>query len=396
MKILTVSPLFPPDKSAGLVNHLINININLVKMGNDVSVIASKHIRDKISSPYENFKHVFRINSVYLPSWPYSAFRSISFPIDFGLKMKSIIRKGDFDIVHAHSQYYPISYLAIKLAHQHGIPAVLTLHGMYVLNPNATGGKSRVEDCFNKYMFRNILSKATAVIGFTEQVTNYAKRFGKENTKYYTIPNGTNTSIYKENLGRKKEFRQKYSIGQDSKVVLFCGRFEEVKGIIEFANAVKNIIKNKEVEVLIVGEGSLESLIRSILHGVDRIHILKWQPPDKIHELYIASDIFVIPSKSEALPLTIIEAMNSGLHIVYTPVGGIPDILKEYSQKTILKDGSSNEIQSVLTALISHFPITDKMHNSLIYAQKFDWHNIAIETSKVYAECTDSKSLFHP
>jgi len=79
--------------------------------------------------------------------------------------------------------------------------------------------------------------------------------------------------------------------------------------------------------------------------------------------------------------------MNAGLHIVYTHVGGIPDILREYPQKTELSDGSSDEIQSVLITLISHFSITDTMHDSLIYAQKFDWQNITIETSKVYAEC---------
>lgn len=389
-KILTVTPFFPPDISGGLVNHVVNININSAKLGNDISIIAPKHLRDKIHLSHENFKHVFRINSIYLLGWPYSTLRSMSFPLDFGLKIESIIRKGNFDIVHVHGHHYPISYLAIKSAHRHGIPTVLTLHGMYALNPNVLGGRSRIEDFFNKYAFRNILSKANAVIGPTEQITNYAKQFSKENVKHYTIPNGTNTNIYKENLGRKKEYRQKYNIGQDSKVVFFCGRFEEVKGIIEFANALKYVIKNKQVEVLIVGGGSLEYLIRSILHGVNRIHILKWQPPDKIHELYIASDIFVIPSKFEALPLTIIEAMNAGLHIAYTPVGGIPDILKEYSEKTILTEGSSNEIQSVLTTLVSHFSITNKMHDSLIYAQKFDWHHITIETSKVYAECTDS------
>lgn len=389
-EVLTVTPFFPPDISGGLVNHVVNINMNLAMMGHDISVIAPKHLRDKISLTYESFKHVFRINSLYFPGWPYSTLRSMSFPLDFGKKIESIIRNGNFDIIHVHGHHYPISYFAINSAHRHGIPTVMTLHGMYALNPNVLGGKSRIEDYFNKYAFRNILSKANAVIGLTEQITNYAKQFGKESVKYYTIPNGTNTSTYKENLGRKKEYRQKYNIGQDSTVVFFCGRFEEVKGIIEFAKAVKNIIKKNGVEILIVGEGALESSIRSILHGVDRIHILKWQPPDKMYEFYIASDIFVLPSKFEALSLTIIEAMNAGLHIVYTPVGGIPDILREYSQKTMLTEGSSDEIQSVLTTLISHFSITDKMHESLIYAQKFDWHDITIETSKVYAECVGS------
>ena len=116
-----------------------------------------------------------------------------------------------------------------------------------------------------------------------------------------------------------------------------------------------------------------------------------WQPQEQIHELYIASDVFVLPSRFEALPLTIIEAMNAGLHIIYTPVGGVPEILEGYSTKTILSRVSTDEIENVVFKVISKFRSPDNMNELLEYAQKFDWSYVTSNTVKVYAECISEK-----
>jgi len=383
-KILSITPFFPPEVG-GLSSHVFNINSNLVKLGFDVTVIAPKHILNGISTWPDNFSQVFRLSSIYLPGWPYPTLTSFSFPLDLGLKIDSIIKNGNYDIVHVHGHHFPTSWMGLRSAHKYNIPAVLTLHGLYALNPNLLGGKSLIEDIFNKLVFRRILSKTTSVIGLTNQITNYAKQYGKKSINYFTIPNGVSVSRYKDNIKRKAEYRQKYHIGEDKIVIIFCSRFEKVKGIIEFALAAKNLVKNDKIEIIIVGGGSLESDVRSIVGGTKGIHLIKWQPAESIHELYIASDINITPSKFEALPLTIIEAMNAGLHIVYTPVGGMIEILKEYSMKTVLEKVTPDEIQKVINNLISNFPIYD-VNDSLAYAQQFDWDKIADDTSKVFLQ----------
>jgi len=384
--ILTVTPFFPPDVG-GISDMVLNTNINLAKQGHDFSIIAPKHVGDNQTKPEGFSSNVFRINSIYLPGWPYSTLSSISFPIDFGLKIRSILKKGNFDIVHVHAQHFPICWYAIHAAHKFNIPCVLTSHGMWALNPNVMGGKTRLEDFFNKLVYTKLLKKTNAVIGLTDQITNFAKHLGRKETKYFTIPNGANTTIYKDNIKRKNEYRDEYKLNRESIVILFRGRFEQVKGITEFANAAKNIVGNMNIEVVIVGGGSLENRVKSILKGIKRIHLLPWQPRQDIHKLYIASDIFVLPSKFEGVPLAMIEAMNAGLHVVYTPVGGIPEFIKGYSRKTILKTGSSIEIQNVLTEIISHYSSTEGIDEALNYARKFDWSNLAQDTIKVYDEC---------
>jgi len=301
------------------------------------------------------------------------------------------MKNGNFDIVHVHAQHFPITWIAINAAHKLNLPCILTSHGMWALNPNVIGGKTRIEDCFNKLVYVKLLKKTNAVIGLTNEIRDFAKQLGDKSKKYFAIPNGANTTIYKDNIKRKKEFRDEYNLSQESKVILFRGRFEEVKGIVEFVKAAKNIVKNKQIEVIIVGGGSLEKKVQSILKGTERIHLFSWQSVQDIHKLNIASDIFVLPSKFEGVPLAMIEAMNAGLHIVYTPVGGVPEFIEGYSRKTLLKNGSSEEILNVLNEIIPHFSSTLGIDESLKYARKFDWKNLAEETTKVYSECLNQK-----
>jgi len=382
--VLTVTPFFSPTKG-GISNHVFNITKNLSEIGNTISLITPK-LDLKTSQYYKHFKNVCELNSFYLPGWPYPTLRSVGIPKDFGSKIKSVIRNGNFDIVHVHGHHYPFTWLAVKSAKKYEIPVVLTLHGMYALNPNVMGGKTIIENLFNKYFFKKTFSNIDAVIGLTGQITNFAKIFTNDSSKYYTIPNGVDVMLFKENLKRKNEYRKCYNVGNDSTVILFRGRFEHVKGILEFAKAAKNIVMNKKIEIIIVGGGSLAASLKKIISGINRIHLYDWQPEEKIHELYIASDIFVIPSRFEALPIAIIEAMNAGLHIVYSPVGGVADILEKYPRRTTIQDISDKELENVLSKVISNFNEND-VSESLSYAGKFDWKNIAKDTSKVYTEC---------
>ena len=276
-KVLHVTPFFPPDKG-GIADFVSNLCQNLSKQGNSITIIGPKRINNKIPAAVGGSENIIRINCIYLPGWPYPTLRSVSIPIDLGLKLDSLIRKEHFDIVHVHDHHYPICWLTINSAYKYGIPIVLSMHTLYALNPKIIGGKTALEQWLNKHIFTKILSKTNAIIGGTKQVTDYAKEIGKHSAKYFTIPAGVNTHVYKENIMKKNEYRIKYNLHHDSIVILFVGRFEHVKGIIEFANAVKNIIKynNNKVEIVLVGEGSLNYYVQSILHGIGRVHLLKW------------------------------------------------------------------------------------------------------------------------
>ena len=100
----------------------------------------------------------------------------------------------------------------------------------------------------------------------------------------------------------------------------------------------------------------------------------------------LASDIYVLPSKFEGLPLSIIEAMNANLHIVFSNVGGVSDILQGYSKKTMLSNATPDEISKIIIDLYKSNEFKNGDEKSLIYAQNFDWSNIAKNFSLYYNE----------
>jgi glycosyltransferase involved in cell wall biosynthesis len=249
------------------------------------------------------------------------------------------------------------------------------------------GGKSFLEDLFNKSVFAHILSKTNVVISGTFQIKEYAEKYSKTSTKFLIVENGVNTSYYRENLAFKREYRKNLKIADTKTVVLFVGRFEEVKGIIEFSHAAKMLASHsKDFEMIIVGEGKLLPVVKSITAGIENIRHLGWVSSERIHEIYIASDIFILPSKFEALPLTIIEAMNAHLFIIYSSVGGVGGILEGYNKKAKLPGITAQDIFDETLKVTSCQSLDTIDNASVEYANTFDWKSIANKINRIYEE----------
>jgi glycosyltransferase involved in cell wall biosynthesis len=116
------------------------------------------------------------------------------------------------------------------------------------------------------------------------------------------------------------------------------------------------------------------------------VKIFKWIRGSEIHKLYAVSDVFVLPSRSEGQPLTLLEAMASQLYIVTTPVGGIPETLHGYEYKTYLRYCSPAEI---LTGVLKALKVVSKGEKidskSISYAERFDWSYVTTQIEEVYS-----------
>ncbi len=384
LRILHVTPFYPPA-IGGISNFVFNMCKYLNKFNIDIHIITSRNIIDHNNCETRKSDKIIKIKAIHFLGWPYSTLRNFSFPADMGYKLDSIIKQGDFDVVHVHGHHYPLCWIALHSAHKNKIPTVLSLHGTYALNPKKLGGKSLIEDLFNKYLFKSILLKSNFVTGGTNQVIEYARKYSSSYNKFRIVPAGVDSNIFRSNLHRKKEYRENLKIDQTKIVILFVGRFDESKGALNFARAAVLLLSANEnkFEVIMVGKGKLEHKIKLVAQGIKGIQILDWQPAESIHEIYIAADLFILPSKFEALPLTILEAMAANLHIIYANVGGVDDILQGYTKKNMLKSIAPEEISRACLTLYDNGIITSN-ESSTNYALSFDWQYIARTMYDVY------------
>lgn len=114
---------------------------------------------------------------------------------------------------------------------------------------------------------------------------------------------------------------------------------------------------------------------------------------DKFVELKNA-DIFVLPSYNECVPLSILEAMQFGLPVVATYVGGIPDIIKDGVQGMLIQPGNTKELTSRLKQLLSDKALRTKMgHNAReAFLQNYTLENFYDGLTDIFNEVLHEKT----
>ena len=140
--------------------------------------------------------------------------------------------------------------------------------------------------------------------------------------KITSIPNPIDTHVYKP--GDRMEARRRLGLKEDRQYILFASQraTNENKGMDYLIEACRQLHDLPQVTVLILG-GHAEEVAPQL--SLDAVPLGYVNDERRIVEIYQAADVFVLPSLSENLPNTIMEAMACGLPCVGFRVGGIPE-----------------------------------------------------------------------
>ncbi|MEK7176313.1 MAG: glycosyltransferase family 4 protein, partial [Patescibacteria group bacterium] len=117
----------------------------------------------------------------------------------------------------------------------------------------------------------------------------------------------------------------------------------------------------------------------------NKVVFVGFVPPEKLPEYLWASDIFVRPSLSEGLGNSFIEAMAAGLPIIGTPVGGIPDFLKDGETGLFCEPNNPQNIAEKVKLLLVDNSLRQKIiaNGQKLVAEKYDWDLIAEKTRQI-------------
>jgi len=223
----------------------------------------------------------------------------------------TLVRETGVDLLHAHlMNAHTVAAMAGRLC---GTPTVATLHGMSLhpqeISVARTTGSHTIVVC------REAWSQALAVGLAPERVS--------------LVPNGVDLATYHPMSAEPAEFRRTIDVGPADLLVGFVGRLAWEKGPDKFLKAAEYILQRRpDVHFAMVGTGLMEKdLVATIRRaGLEsRIHMigLAREP----HRIYPALDLLLHTSRADAMPLTILEAMASGVPVVAIGVGGVPEIV---------------------------------------------------------------------
>lgn len=140
-------------------------------------------------------------------------------------------------------------------------------------------------------------------------------------------------------------------------VIGVVSRMEHIKGmdlVVPAFSKVRKIIP--DVQLLVVGDGSLLSQMKKQAHDLDVEHAIKWvgrQNQEKLQDWYDHIDIFWMPSRSEGFGLSALEAMARGCVVIASDVGGLPELVLNASNGKLVPSDSVEELCNASLELLS-------------------------------------------
>lgn len=195
-----------------------------------------------------------------------------------------------------------------------------------------------------RFLVRYILERCDAIFVLSKYWQDYMCEIA--NPKLVEIINNFPTRAY-ESFFEKRDVSSKESLS-----FLYLGYVGERKGIYDLVDAVELLVKRnvKNFTIKVAGNGEVEQL-RELLRQKrleSQFDVLGWISGEQKATLMSDSDVLVLPSYNEGLPIAILEAFSTGLPVISTPVGGIPDAITNGVNGILVTPGSSIEIANAL------------------------------------------------
>ena len=180
---------------------------------------------------------------------------------------------------------------------------------------------------------RFFISKAAYWLSTGKLTDEYLLHYGAKNNRIYRYPFSSfrmKDMLHEPVCLKEKErIKEKYGI-HEKKIVLFVGQFIHRKGIDILLNACENFKDN--IGVYIVGGKVTKDYIEIVeKKHLKNIHFCEFANKEKIKELYMASDLFVLPTREDIWGLVVNEAMAYGLPVITTDrcIAGLELVEKE-------------------------------------------------------------------
>jgi len=168
---------------------------------------------------------------------------------------------------------------------------------------------------------------------------------------------------------------------------LHLGRLGQRKGGYDLMNAFAALPESVRARARLVmaGDGDVEGMQKLAAPFGDRVRVLSWIDAHERDRLLAESDVFVLPSYAEGVPMSLLEAMAAGLPSITTPVGGIPDVFTHGAEGMMVAPGDAGQLRAAMTTFINDEPARlaagKRAYES---ARAFDVHAYARRLADIY------------
>jgi glycosyltransferase involved in cell wall biosynthesis len=174
--------------------------------------------------------------------------------------------------------------------------------------------------------------------------------------------------IAHEHYKDTEKFKIETDINSRNILIGYIGRFSKEKGILNFLKAIPIIInQNSDSKFIIIGEGELQDIITEFINQnslSNKVEVMGWIPHDDLKIYLNKIKLIIVPSYTEGIPNVMLEAMACGSIVLATPVGAIPDIIRDGESGFIMEDNSPLSIASNINRALNYPDLEKIIKNS--------------------------------
>ena len=357
MRLLICAMEYPPQ-SDGIGNVVFNVVTNL-KRGGIECIVCSPSGSD-IRLGNKDFIDRFGFFGL----------------IFFWYKVTQFLKKNDYDVLWIHNPYFVFSTPLPRCL----ITIHTTYYGVWYHHIGNTFGL-HIYNKIASVIERYCLLKMDKNLTFTcvgQPVCHELKEIGIADNKISLLPNGVDCNHFKPQEN-KKELRKRFGIPADDSVLLSVGRLTTQKRPQILIDVFTSIQKErKNVTLCFAGKGELleETKNLAIQRGLQKVIFLGYVDDKDLPSLYSCSDYYIMTSNYEGAPLTLYEAMASGLPCIVSDIPNLDIVQKSNCGLVVNFDDVESATEKILTYMEKN--ISEHSHNARDVAEKeLDWGIIA-------------------
>lgn len=294
------------------------------------------------------------------------------------------VKRGQYDLVHINPTLNPKSFFRDSLftwvSWWVGVKTVVFWHGW------RKSFEQKVARKWKPY-FRWTYGKADAMIFLAQDFSDTAASFGYQKKRYLE------TTVIEEGIlqyqNGKGPARAAHNDGNPL-VILFLSRIEKAKGIYELLDSFQVLRKKYPKLVLhIAGEGNERRAAESLVQekGIEGVRFLGWVQGKEKAAAFHQADLYVLPSYTEGMPISLLEAMASGLPVVTTNVGGIRDFFDVQKMGFIVHPKDSTDLREKLEQLVRQPELMDRFgaFNAIYARDRYAPQQVSKRLEAIYA-----------
>ncbi|XP_953394.1 glycosyl transferase, putative [Theileria annulata] len=365
ISVLIVTEYFFPT-IGGVERHVYKLAEYLIKFGLKVVIFTRNFGNRRVGIRYlsNGIKVYHHWNVMFLPPSTTPTFFD-AFPY-----YRSVLIRENVDIIHMHmasSRYKGEFELCANLLDYRLIFTDHSLFSMCDIGPVFLNEYTRMFSIFDDHM----------VAVSNKHRENMVLRSYIDPRKISVVPNALESDDFKCN---------EEPLLKDKIVIVYISRLCERKGIDLLTQVVPIVCKKHDnVDFIIGGGGPKLSMLRGMvdkhyLH--DRVKILGYIPTHEVNKVLRQGHIFLNTSQTESFCIALLEAASSGLILVSTDVGGIPEVLPH--DIILLSEYDPVAISNKIDEAISMLQTADTSSYHQRVKQMYSWESVAKKTLMLY------------